>query len=337
MFELLLFTGKTLVLVGTIVGAVAIIALLIAFVVARSQQTSDVQIEALHEQTRTLGMMMKSFTLEKDQFKKLRKKLKEENKKPAKPTGQIFLMRFEGDMKASQTDSMRQEITALLQVAESGDEVIVVLESAGGVVHGYGHAASQLLRIRQAGMKLTVCVDEIAASGGYLMASVAHQILAAPFAIIGSIGVVAQVPNFHRLLKKHDVDFKEYTAGEFKRTVTLFGEVTPKGEEKFVRQLEETHTLFKSFIHQFRPQLNLQLIATGEYWYGEQAIALGLIDKIQTSDDYVLEKIKEKKNIFEITYERRKSFSEKLSDMVASAAERSSGKFMEQLEKRNFL
>lgn len=336
MFELLIFSAKTLVIAGTIVGVVAIIALIIGLSIAKAQHFPQVHVEALHEKAKSLGHLLKSYTLEKDQFKKLKKKLKEEEKKPAKPSGQVFLLRFKGDLKASQTECLRQEITTILQAAESGDEVILVLESPGGLVHGYGHAASQLLRVRQAGLKLTVCVDEVAASGGYLMASVAHQILAAPFAIIGSIGVVAQVPNFFRVLKKNDVDFKEYTAGDYKRTVSLFGEITEKGEKKFVDQLEQTHDLFKRFILQFRPQLDLQTVATGEYWYGDQAIRLGLIDKIQTSDDYVLEKMKDKKNIFEISFEKKKKFAERLSEVFASAAERVTHKLIEQLGKNTF-
>ena len=108
----------------------------------------------------------------------------------------------------------------------------------------YGLAASQMQRIRDKKLKLTVCVDKVAASGGYMMAVVADKIIAAPFAVLGSIGVLAQVPNFHRLLKKHDVDFEMLTAGKYKRTLTMFGENTDKGREKFQEDIEDTHVLF---------------------------------------------------------------------------------------------
>lgn len=183
---------------------------------------------------------------------------------------------------------------------------------------------------------LTVCIDKVAASGGYLMSVTANKILAAPFAIVGSIGVVAQVPNLHRLLKKHDVDVKEYTAGEFKRTVSLLGEITPKGEEKFKQQLEETHVLFKGFVQKFRPQLNLTEVATGEYWYGEQAISKGLVDELRTSDDYLMG-LAENHQIIKITFEQHESFGDKISDMLGTAFKKGTQTLIQELESRRFL
>ena len=203
-------------------------------------------------------------------------------------------------------------------MATAEDEVVVKVESPGGLVHSYGYAAAQLIRIRDAKIPLTICVDQVAASGGYLMACVGSKVLAAPFALIGSIGVVAQVPNFYRLLKKHDVDYKEYTAGDYKRTVSLFGEITEKGEAKFKEQLEITHQLFKSFVSKYRPQLDLAKVATGEFWYGENAKALGLIDEIKTSDEYLLTLAKDHQ-VVKISFEQKPTFMEKLSDSFSAA------------------
>ena len=140
------------------------------------------------------------------------------------------------------------------------------------MVHTYGLAASQLHRITRAGIPLTVSVDKGAASGGYLMACVANTIIAAPFAIIGAIGVLAQIPNFNRALKKVDVDYEVMTAGEHKAPITMFGEITDKGKNKLQQELEETHDLFKGFITQHRPQVPVHEVASGEVWYGQQAI-----------------------------------------------------------------
>ncbi len=243
---------------------------------------------------------------------------------------------FEGDIKASAVENLREEVTAVLTIATPQDEVVVRVESPGGVVHGYGLAASQLLRVREKNIPLTVCVDKVATSGGYLMSCTANKILCAPFAIVGSIGVVAQVPNVHRVLKKFDVDYKEYTAGEFKRTVSLLGEITPKGEEKFKEQLEDTHILFKGFVQKFRPQLNINEVATGEYWYGEQAIGKKLVDEIRTSDDYLLS-LSEKHQVVKVTYEHHQSFSDKLTGIVGKAFKKGSLALIEELEARRFI
>lgn len=228
---------------------------------------------------------------------------------PKRP--RLFVLQFEGDLQAHAVASLREEISALLQVADSDDEVLIRLESGGGLVHAYGLAASQLVRVRTQGIKLTVAVDKIAASGGYLMACVADRILAAPFAVVGSIGVVAQLPNFNRVLKKHDIDVELHTAGEFKRTLTLFGENTEAGREKFREELEDTHALFKSFVAEHRPRVDLERAATGEHWFGARATALGLIDELCTSDDYLLRRVKNA-DVFELKYHHKKSLSERM-------------------------
>ena len=227
-----------------------------------------------------------------------------------KQAKRVFVLNFHGDLRASATRALREEVTAVLSAASSNDEVIVRLESGGGMVHGYGLAASQLDRIRQAGIPLTVCIDKVAASGGYMMACVADRILAAPFAFVGSIGVVAQLPNFHRLLKKHDVDYEVLTAGEYKRTLTVFGENTDKGREKFLDDLQETHDQFKTFVRDHRPMVDIDAIATGEVWLGTRARELGLVDTLMTSDEYITGQL-DSAGVFEVSYLMRKSLPEK--------------------------
>ena len=230
----------------------------------------------------------------------------------------MFVLNFDGDIRASAVENLREEISAIVQVARPADEVLLRLESSGGMVHTYGLAASQLKRLRSAGVRLTASVDEVAASGGYMMACVAEKIIAAPFAVIGSIGVVAQIPNFNRLLKEHNVDFELHTAGEYKRTLTLFGENTAAAREKFREELEDTHALFKTFVNDNRPQLDIAQVATGEHWYGTRAIERRLIDTIQTSDDYLLAVSKDK-DIYEVKYKRRQAFPERLAHSIRSA------------------
>lgn len=223
----------------------------------------------------------------------------------------VYVLDFQGDMKASQVDDLREAITAVLLVADKSDEVVIRLESPGGAVNGYGLAASQLQRIRDRNIPLTVCIDKVAASGGYLMACVAQQIIAAPFAIIGSIGVVAQLPNFHRWLKKHNIDVELLTAGEFKRTLTLFSENTAKGRQKFQEDIDVIHQAFKNTVLQLREQININEVATGEHWLAQDAINLKLVDSLQTSDDYLANKV-DQHELFQIKVHSKQSFATKL-------------------------
>lgn len=229
----------------------------------------------------------------------------------------IFVLDFKGDVYANAVDQLREEITMLLATAKAGkDRVVVRLESPGGVVHGYGLAAAQLVRLREAGFHLTICVDKVAASGGYMMACIANEIVAAPFAILGSIGVVAQLPNFNKLLKEHNIDYEVFTAGEYKRTITVFGENSEEGKAKFEQELQQTHQLFKHFVENYRPQLNVSEVATGEHWYGEDAQKLKLVDKLQTSDAYLLEHLN-KQDIYILNTRKKPTLGEKLGLQAA--------------------
>ncbi len=243
------------------------------------------------------------------------KKLAKEGSKQESRKKRLFVIDFDGDIRASATDAMRHEISAILTDATDQDEVLLRLESGGGMVHSYGLAASQLQRITDHEIALTIAVDKVAASGGYMMACVANKIIAAPFSIVGSIGVLAQIPNLHRLLKKNEVDFEQLSAGEYKRTLTLFGENTEKGRQKMQQELEETHTLFKNFIGERRPGLDVESVATGEHWLGTRALELGLVDQLQTSDDFLME-AREHSDLIHLEYTRKKSLAEKISSML---------------------
>ena len=247
----------------------------------------------------------------------------------------IYVIDFDGDIKASATEELRHSITAILDMAEPMDEVVVTLESPGGMVHSYGLAASQLARVTKAKIPLTISVDKVAASGGYMMACVADKILAAPFAIIGSIGVVAQLPNFHRLLKKHDVDYEMLTAGEYKRTLTMFGENTEKGRSKFQEDLEDTHVLFKDFISSNREQVDVEKVATGEIWYGQRALEQGLVDDVQTSDEYLTAAYKEA-DIYAVEYTHKKSLPERIGLHVEAGVEKVLGNLWQKARQRYF-
>ena len=224
-----------------------------------------------------------------------------------------FVIHFDGDTAASGVDFLSVEISAVLTMAGANDEVVICLESPGGMVHSYGLAASQMMRIRNKGIPLTAIVDRVAASGGYLMAAVANRILAAPFAVIGSIGVVAQIPNLHRLLKKNDVDVEVLTAGKYKRTLTLLGENTDEGREKFREELEDVHALFQEFVAENRPELDIEAVATGEAWYGKRALELNLVDGLATSDEYLIE-LCETRDVFEVTWEETKKPIDRVLD-----------------------
>ncbi|HAM60654.1 MAG TPA: protease SohB [Psychrobacter sp.] len=264
-----------------------------------------------------LKQLKKSMAKKAKQALKVKSKSKKKDKNK-ETSQQVFVLDFDGDIKASAVKHLREEISTLISTASKGDEVIIRLESGGGMVHSYGLAAAQLVRLKDAGLKLTVCVDKIAASGGYMMACVADNIIAAPFAVIGSIGVVSQLPNFNKLLKKNDVDYEMFTAGDYKRTVTVFGENDDEDRAKYQQELEQTHDLFKHFVSTYRSELDLNKVANGEHWYGEDAVKLNLVDKLQTSDSYILQ-LMEDNEVYALHSRQKPTLAEKLG--LSQAAE----------------
>ena len=335
LFEYGLFFAK----VATLLVAFVVV---VSIVVGASQKNKygegkgHLEITPLNQQFEDLKDTMLLATTDESQQKAEEKKLNKAKKKqlsdekkaikkaaeldPPKRS-KVYVLNFDGNISASAVGHLREEITAVLTQATPNDEVLLKLESAGGMVHSYGLASSQLDRLRKKNVPLTVCVDKVAASGGYMMACVADKTLAAPFAIIGSIGVVAQMPNFNKVLKKHDVEFELLTAGEHKRTLTMFGENTDKGREKFIEELEETHQLFKEYVSTRRPQLDIDKIATGEIWYGSRAKDIALIDDIQTSDEYLVSRI-ENADVFEVAYVFKKKLHQRLGIAAEESADR---------------
>ena len=299
-------------------------ALLIALVRARRGHHGDgdrLEVVDLNGKHRAMTRVLKHASLPRKAFlkdlKRDRKARKAHDKKGEGTRRRIFVIDFHGDIKASEVGSLREILTGILMEAGEKDEILVRLENAGGLVTEHGLAASQLARARQREVSLTVAVDKVAASGGYLMACVADRIIAAPFAIVGSIGVVAQLPNFHRLLERRGVDFELHTAGEYKRTLTLFGENSDAGREKLRQQLEDTHSLFKDFIREYRPDVDLAKVATGEYWHGSQALDLGLVDEVKTSDDYLMD-AGDEADIYLVSYSVHKRPLERLLGSLRS-------------------
>ena len=322
-----------------VITLLLVVAAVVAMVIAMKQKKAhlhgELVITDLSKEFEENSKILSNFHLSEDELKEAEKAEKKAEKAKAKALKaqrkkgedreserkpSLYVLHFKGDISDSETASLREEIIAIVQVAKPNDEVLLCLESPGGVVHGYGLAASQLMRLKQHNIKLTVAVDKVAASGGYMMACVADKIVSAPFAIIGSIGVVAQIPNIHRLLKKHDVDVDVMTAGEYKRTVTMLGENTEKGKQKFQQELEETHQLFKQFVSQNRPHLDVDQVATGEHWFGQQALNLNLVDEIMTSDDLLLQAMKEKQ-LIGVKYVVKKSLLQKVGKQAEESAD----------------
>lgn len=289
---------------------------------------AELVVKKINDKFDDLENTLQESVLSKKQYKNYLKnheklhKEKEKEKTSAPQINQtnrkkIFVLNFVGDIKASAVECLREEVTAILSIALPTDEILVRLDSAGGMVHSYGLAASQLQRIKDHKIPLTVSIDKVAASGGYLMACVANVIMAAPFAIIGSIGVIAQLPNFNRWLKKNNIDFEQVTAGRYKRTLTVFGENTQESRQKMQESLEEVHFYFKEFIAQHRPQIDMEKVATGEHWLALKAFELNLVDKIMTSDDYLFHQHKNNQiDIFEVKYSQKQSFKNKLSQLL---------------------
>jgi len=299
-------------------------------------RSGELMVSSLNEFYSDLKDTIEDSVLNKAQLKALKKANKvkqQQEKKSAAEKKRIYILDFDGDIKASAADSLRHEITALLAVARPSDEVVLRLESGGGMVHSYGLAASQLVRIRDANIPLTVCVDKVAASGGYMMACIGNKILSAPFAVLGSIGVVAQLPNIHRLLKKNNIDVEILTAGEYKRTLTMLGENTEQGREKFLQDLQTTHDLFKQFVVQYRPQLDINAVATGEIWLGTDAQQQQLVDQLQTSDEY-LSSCAAEADLYALQFVQKKSLQERVGLTAGAAAEHIADKGWERLQRR---
>ncbi len=330
-FEYGLFAAKMITILAITLAAIAGCIILFS---TRQQEKESIQIEKINDKFDNMRDALEETLLSKDEYKALKKDRKKEDKAEEKRIKiqlkkgeqeslrpRLFVLRFDGDMHASEVDSLRESITAILLVAKKEDEVLIILDSGGGLVHNYGLAASELHRIRQRNIPLVVSIDLVAASGGYMMAAVANKIIAAPFAIVGSIGVLAQVPNFFRFLKKHDIDIEQHTAGEYKTTLTMLGENTNKAREKFREELEDTHLLFKQFVHENRPSLDIEKLATGEHWYGTQAVDLKLVDELMTSDDYLLAK-NETTDIYEVSYVFSETLTDKLSTLLHGVTSR---------------
>ena len=282
---------------------------------------AEIRISHLNARVNEQRKKIAQTTAGKFELLQLAQQLSKETRLRKKNNQKVYVLDFKGDTAASAVENLREEITLILATAKAGrDRVVVRLESPGGMVHSYGLAAAQLVRLRDAGFNLTICVDKVAASGGYMMACIANEIVSAPFAVLGSIGVVAQIPNFNRLLKEKNIDFELYTAGQYKRTVTMFGENTEEGKAKFEQELQQTHELFKHFVEKYRPQLNVELVATGEHWYGKDALELSLVDQLQTSDEYLLSLLTQH-DVYMIDTRRKPTFGEKLGLQAAQMAD----------------
>lgn len=330
MAEWLVEMGTFLLQTTLVLAAAAALLML----VMRSKESPSsglkLQVESLNDQRRARGRRLRVNTTEQGARKKLikafrqeekaRQKAAKQGKSPSDSVQKLWVLDFHGDIKASQAETFAQEVSAVIDVASASDEVVVRLESAGGLVHAYGLASAQLDRLRAAGLTTTVCIDKVAASGGYMMACTAHHIKAAPFAVIGSIGVVAQVPNIHRLLKRNDIDVELLTAGKYKRTLTILGENTEEGREKFIDDLENTHRLFKSFVASHRPDMDIEQLATGEIWYGSEALEHKLVDSVGTSEAYLVERMADAQ-VYRVKLEPPKTMGRRFGLAVSAGIE----------------
>ncbi|WP_026960571.1 protease SohB [Aliagarivorans taiwanensis] len=317
-----LFLAKAL---TVLVALVVLIVVIAASSNRQRHKSGELEVKDLSKAHKEGVEKLQQGLLNKEQLKAQKKKLKaeqkaakKEKKEESKP--KLFVIDFKGSIDAKEVAGLREEVSSVIAIAQEGDEVLLRLESGGGVVHGYGLAASQLTRLRDKGIKLTVAVDKVAASGGYMMACIADKLIAAPFAIVGSIGVIAQIPNFNKVLKRNDIEFEQITAGEYKRTLTMFGENTDAARDKFRTEIQETHELFKDFVQSNRPQLDLAKVATGEHWFGKQALDLELVDELRTSDDYLMDSYADHQ-VIQLQYHGKKKLAEKLSQAASSGVE----------------
>ena len=322
-FEYGLFLAKA---VTFVIAAGATTLAIVVFSRKGGGETGELTVEKLNDRFREISATLRQAVLSKAEWKKESKREEKERKAAdqaagkAEPKSRVYVIDFKGDIRATAVGSLREEVTAVLSLATAKDEVVLRLENFGGAVHEHGLAASQLARIRARGIPLTAIVDKGAASGGYMMACVANHIIAAPFAVVGSIGVIAQIPNFNRALTDRGVDFEQVTAGKYKRTVTMFGRNTDEDRAKLREELEEVHSLFKNMVASNRPQLDIEQVATGEHWYGTRALEMRLIDELGSSDDYLLAAAA-RADVFHVTWRTKHTLQEKLIAAVRAAAD----------------
>lgn len=325
----------------TVVAAVLIV---IAAAVAasqrmRSREGGTIEVSKLNERYDAMRDALRRASLEPKRYRKLakqerksRSRREKERSGSAADVPKVFVLDFDGDIRARAVDALREEVSAVLTLAKPEDSVLLRLESPGGVVHGYGLAAAQLARLRDRGLRLVVCVDKVAASGGYMMACMASELVAAPFAMLGSIGVLAQVPNLHRLLQRHDIDYEVLTAGQYKRTLTVLGRNTEEGRRKFNEELEDIHALFKEHVSTWRPALDMAAVATGETWFGTRALGLRLADRLGTSDQWLQDAADAGQMLLEVSYSERKPISERIGSVLEAAVSRGVQRALERLE-----
>jgi serine protease SohB len=302
-----------------------------------SSEKGFLTIKNLSEQFEAMANAVNESQLDSKKQKKFNKELKKKKKKELKSEDKdsVFVLNFNGDVQASEVEKLKHEINAIIVSEAKCKEVVLKVESGGGSAYAYGLCAAELKRLIDSDINLTVCVDKVAASGGYLMSCVASKIVAAPWALVGSIGVIAQMPNIHKLLKKNLVDFEMHTAGEFKRTLTVFGENTEEGREKFKSELEDLHIIFKDFVKENRSQIDPSVVATGEVWQGKKAMEIGLIDEIGTSDDYLV-KLSKEFNLFEIEYLEKKNLSDRFAFGLQNVLDRTVIRIFDTINKSRF-
>jgi serine protease SohB len=323
--EYLLFLAETATLVVAALAVVAGVTGVIATARRRGRNRPRLQVTDLGRRQDGLRQALQGHLMPRRLVRRERKADKSRRRAESRrlvaggaARPRVFVLDFVGDIRASAVAGLREEVSAVLAVAAEGDEVLVRLENPGGLVNDQGLAASQLLRIHSRGIPLTVAVDKVAASGGYMMACVADRIVAAPFAVVGSIGVIAQIPNVQRLLDRAGVDVEQFKGGEFKRTVTPYGRTTEADRAKFTQEIEDVHALFKEFVATNRPQLDLAVVGTGEIWYGSRALDLQLVDELSTSDDYLLG-LRERADLFGVRYATARPMAAKLTPRLAAA------------------
>ena len=338
--EFLTDYGIFLLKVITIALAITI-PILIIIGSSKSKTTSkgSLVVKNLSKKYENMGSSIRSSLLNPKELKKYNKEIQKKNKKDQKKPSKddaVYVLNFNGDIQASEVSKLKHEINAILLSDTKCKEVVIKVESGGGSAYAYGLCAAELKRLVDNKIKLTVCIDKVAASGGYLMSCVASKIIAAPWAIVGSIGVIAQLPNFHRLLKKNSIDFEMHTAGEFKRTLTTLGENTEDGRKKFKSELEDLHLIFKDFVKEQRPQVDTKVVATGEVWQGDKAIEVGLIDELGTSDDYLVG-LSKKLKLYEIEYIEKKNLSERFAFSAQLLIEKSILKIYDIVNRDRFI
>lgn len=175
----------------------------------------------------------------------------------------------------------------MIEMAEDDERVkaiVLRVDSPGGTVAASEEIATY---VKECEKPVVVSVGDVGASGAYMISSQADSIWANPGSSVGSIGVIAQIPNVSGLLDMVGVEFQTFTAGEYKDAGSAYRDLTKEEEALIQGEVEEAYDQFIDIVAEGRglERAKVEELAIGWTWSGVRAKELGLVDEVGTYRD----------------------------------------------------